>query len=305
MTIDKRTAALGVAAAAAVAAAVIVTTVGHHSSGSRQRRAVADYIARVNAIQNQMHVPLTRVLFAYRDFSSHRSRRTSGAELASAATTLTTLAHRLAALPAPPEARKLRRLLLRLVGRQAEITQEVRGLAMFAPRYTEVLAAARAASLELGAKLRAIVLPTPRALRGTKQAVAKAKREYNASASAAATAQADAVDAYDRSVNDVVRRLSKLDPPPAFAASYSAQLGALSNAVAAGGRLSVELRKSNRARVPTLSRTFALASREAQTLAAQRAAIADIRAYNTRARAIRDAALDVQSELARLQRTLP
>jgi hypothetical protein len=67
------------------------------------------YIDRVNAIQNQMHVPLTRVLFAYRDFTSHGSGPASSAELGAAAVTLTGLDRRLAALPAPAQATSLHR----------------------------------------------------------------------------------------------------------------------------------------------------------------------------------------------------
>lgn len=305
MTIDRRTVALGVAAAAAVAAAVLVTTVNHRSSGSRQRKDVTTYVDGVNAIQNQMHAPLTRVLLAYRDFSSSSKQRASAAELSDAASTLARLDRRLAALPAPPEARKLRRLLLRLVARQAEITREVVGLATYTPRYVKALGAARAASLRLGSRLSGISLPKPRVLRGTQQAVTKAKREYEVLAAAAATAQADAVDEYDSAVRRVVRRLQLLQPPPALAASHRLQLAALKDAIATGSKLSGSLRAANRAHVPTLSRQFALASRATQTLAAQRAEIADIRAYNARARAIRNAAAAVQSELARLQRTLP
>jgi len=305
VTIDRRTVALGVAAAAAVTAAVLVTTIGRHSDGSPQRHAVAQYIDRVNAIQNQMHVPLTRVLLAYRDFTSQGSSSASATRLAAAAATLATLDRRLAALPAPPEARKLRRLLLALVAQQGKITNEVHLLATFAPRFSALLREAHAASGELGSKLKAIVIPKAETLHGTKQAVVKAQQAYQTRARAAAAAQADAVGAYDRSIAIDIRRMRLLHPPAALAAAYSIEIAGLTRTVEAGARLSAELRKANRADVAQLGRDFTLASRASSTIAAQKAEISDIRAYNTRATALRSAAGDVQSELARLQRTLP
>ena len=305
MTVDRRTVALGVAAAAAVTAAVLVTTIGRHSDGSPQRQAVATYIDRVNAIQNQLHVPLTRVLVAYRDFTSHGSSPSSSSELAAAAATLVKLDRRLAALPAPPEARKLRRLLLALVAQQAEITREVHLLAAFAPRFSTLLRSAHAASRELGSRLKAIVIPEAGTLHGTRPAVAKAQREYQTKARAAAAAQADAIGEYDRAIAAVVRRMRLLHAPAALAATDSVELAGLTHTVEAGARLSAELRKANRADVAALGRDFTLASRASSTIAAQKAEISDIRAYNTRATALRTAAGHVQSELARLQRTLP
>jgi hypothetical protein len=79
----------------------------------------------------------------------------------------------------------------------------------------------------------------------------------------------------------------------------------LQDAASAGSRLANELRKPGRAGAPALGRQFTLASREAQTLTAQRAEIAAVRAYNTRARAISSSSAAVERELARLQATLP
>ena len=116
MRLDRRTAALGLAAAGAVTAAVVVTMTNHGSNESPQRRDVSAYIVAVNDVQHRMGKPLTRVLTAYRDFTGHgSSARDPAPELADAAETLQMLRARLAALPAPVEARKLRRLLLGLV----------------------------------------------------------------------------------------------------------------------------------------------------------------------------------------------
>ena len=306
MRIDKRTATLGVVAAAAVAAAATVTAINHTSKGSTQRRSVSAYIDSVNALQNRMHRPLTRVMLAYRDFTSSRPTRANHvAELAAAAQTLALLDRRLAALPAPPEAQRLRAALLRLIGQQAAATREVRRLAAFTPAYAAVLRNAQAAGARLGVALHAVTIPKPHRLRGTKAQILAARAKYKADSNAAAAAQADAIDAYDRSIAVVIRRLRDLQPPASLAPAYHAQLRGLQDAAAAGSRLASELRKANRAGVAQLGRRFTLASRESQTVAAQRAEIAAIRAYNRRARAISATSVDIQRELARLQATLP
>jgi hypothetical protein len=306
MTLDKRTVVLGVAAAAAVAAAATATAINHKSNGSKQRREVTAYIDAVNAIENQMHKPLARVMLAYRDFTAARSGgREAVSELAAAAPTLVRLDRRLAALPAPPEAKKLRAGLVRLVGEQAAVTREVQRLAAFAPHYSAVLRSAHAASAQLGLALHAVKIPTPHVLRGTKRQILAAQSQYTAESNAAAAAQADAIDAYDRTITRVVGRLRKLQPPASLVPTYRAQLRSLRDAAAAGTRLANELRKPDRARVPALGRRFTIASREAGTLVVQRRAIAAIRAYNARARAISSSSADVERELARLQANLP
>lgn len=306
MTIDRRTAALGVVAAAAVAAAATVTAINHTSKGSEQRRSVSAYIDSVNAIQNQMHRPLARVMLAYRDFTaSHPTRANHVAELAAAARTLARLDRRLAALPAPPEAKALRAGLVRLVGQQAAVTREVQRLAAFTPAYAAVLRNAHVAGARLGVALHAVKIPQPHRLRGTKKQILAAQAKYKSDSNAAAAAQADAIDAYDRAIAVVIARLRNLQPPLSLAPTYRAQLRGLEDAAAAGSRLASQLRKPVRASVAELGRRFTLASRGAQTLAAQRAEIAAIRAYNRRARAISATSADIQRELARLQATLP
>lgn len=306
MTLDKRTLALGVAAAAAVAAAVSVTVLGHDNGPSKERKAVTAYIHEVNGIQNEMHAPLTRVLLAYRDFSGKGgARRRAAPELAAAAATLQRLDRRLAAVPAPREARTLRRRLLTLVAQQAAITREVQRMATFAPRFAVILDGARVANARLGRALGAVRVPKAHSLRGTKKQVLAAQRAYQAEASAAANAQADAIDAYDADLAVILKRLAMLQPPPVLRPSYDAQVRAFRAIRTDGALLAAELRKPDRSNVPTAGRRFQLASRIAESTAAQRAEIVAVKAYNTRARAIGTASARVQEELAKLQRSLP
>lgn len=303
---DTRTVALGVAAAGAVAAAVVVTISGHGSDTSRQRRDVTAYVQRVNAVQNRMSAPLTRVLAAYRDFTDPKgSPRDPGPELARATATLTTLDRRLARLPAPADAQKLRGLLLALVAKQAAITNEVHLLSTFTPRFARLLTVANRANARLGAALRAVPVPKAHTLKGTKAQVQAAQAAYARDAQRAATGQADAIDAYDRRIETVVRQLKALEPPRVFEPSYHAQIAAFTAVRTSGSKLAAELRRPVRTDVSALTRRFALASRIAQSTAAQKAQIAAIRAYNARAKAIGTAAARVQQELVRLQRDLP
>jgi hypothetical protein len=308
VTLDKRTVALGIAAVAAVAAAVVVTVYNHDSKGSPQRRAVTVYIQRVNAIQTGMHAPLARVLLAYRDFTGSGlgpPKANIRPELAAAAATMAKLNRRLAAVPAPPEAQKLRTKLLTLVAAQADVTREVGGLASFSPAFGRELRRANKANSVLGAALRAIPVPKTHRVRGTKKQVLAAQRAYRVQAQAAANAQADAIDVYDASLARVIARLAALRPPHVLEPGYQAQLRAFRSTRAAGARLATGLRSNRRSDLAQLGRNFVASSRIAETAAAQRAQIAAIKRYNARARAISSAAADVQNELARLQRELP
>lgn len=308
MTLDKRTVVLGVAAAAAVAAAVVVTVYNHGSNGSPQRRAVTAYIQRVNAIQTSMHAPLARVMLAYRSFTGGGigpAKQKLVPQLAAAAATMDKLNRRLAAVPAPKEARTLRAKLLALVSAQAAVTREVASLVAFSPGFSAALRGANQANAVLGAKLRAIPVPRARRIRGSKKHVRAAQRAYRVQAQAAASAQADAIDAYVSSLARTIAELAALKPPSVLKPGYDAQLRAFRATRAAGARLSSHLRSANRGDIARLGRDFVTSSRIAQTIAVQKAQIAAIKRYNARARAINTAAAGVQSELLRLQRVLP
>ena len=307
MKLTRRTVALGVAALCAVSAAVAATFVNHKSSGeSRQRKALSAYIDHVNAIQNQMHIQLTRVSFAYRDLSAQSARRKRApAELASAALTLTKLGHRLAVTTAPPEAKKLRVLLVRLVARQAAMTREVRQLALFTPRFSVIVGRLRAVSAQFDAAMKKIPQLTQPRVRGTKAQVAAAVRAFRAQQDASASAQADAIDAYTGSLRVLIRRLHALAAPAVVAPAFDAEVRSLQDVVATGSSLSAELRSPARTALATRIRAFTLAGREAGTLAVQRAQIAAIKAFNRRSRAVGTTQTAVQNELSRLARVVP
>ncbi len=298
--------ALGVAAAGAVAAAVIVTLANHSSGPSKQRAAVTSYITRVNGLEQRMQTPLAHVLTAYRNFAHPTAKhRDSSGELRRAEGTLRQLEARIAAIDAPPEAKRLRARLLTLVTMERGVTHEVDQLAVFAPRYSALLADANEAGVKLGKALATTKLPHPHQLRGTKAQIAAAQHAYATEAAGAAAHQAGAIEAYDASLRSVVARLRRLTPPPAYRPSFRARLEAFKVSASSGENLASVLRSSDRSNVAVLGRKFTSSSRIAQSLSAQKAEIAAIRSYNRRARAISAAAGNVQTEVARLNRTLP
>jgi hypothetical protein len=303
----RRTIALAVVAVCVVVAAVAATFINHKSSGeSRQRRAVSDYIDAVNKIENAMNVQLTRVSFAYRDLSPTSPRRKRApAELAAAATTLTKLNRRLASMPAPPEAAKLRSLIVRLVAQEAALTREVRQLAVFTPRFAVVVARLRNSSARFDAAMRRIPQPTRPSTKGTKAQVAAAVRAYQAQQDASAAAQAGAVDAYVGSLRLLLLKLHALHAPAVVAPAYDAEVHSLRDVVTTGAALSTELRSTQRSALTRRVQAFTVAGREAASTAVQRAQIAAIKAFNRRSHAVGTAQTSVQDELGRLTRVLP
>lgn len=301
---DRRTVGLGVAAALAVGAAVGVTVDKRHTHTSRDD--VAAYIKQVNAVQDDLRYPLTKVATAYKAFAGSSPIGAAQARaLATAEQTLKRVERRTAALDPPPPARHLHALLLRLIGDEAAVTREVAVLARFMPGFKTALATVRKASVQLTASLAKVHAPTPHALKGTKAQILKAQKAFSTASAAAAGAQADAVDAYDAQLRVALRQLSTVTPPAAFAPAYRTQRFTLSTTRVAGAKLATALRSSDRADVPELGRAFTLSTRKSQAISAQRAEIAAVRAYNARVRALSHDAGAVQAEVLKLQRTLP
>jgi hypothetical protein len=272
------------------------------SGKSTPESAVAQYIKSVDSIEQQMHQQLTQMLTAYRNFSTLSSDPKALAKLAKPEQTLRTLARRLSALPAPPEALKLRRLLEQFISDEHAIAVEIQELAGFMPRFHVLTGVANVAKTQLAKALAAAPAPKAHAVRGTPKQIAAARAAYAAAARKAQAAQADAIDVYDRVLAATARGLRALRPPPVIAPAYSAELRTLEATAKAGAALSLELRKPNNRNVPALSRRFTVASRISGSVAAQRAEIAAVKAYNARVRGIRTVEVEIQDEVTRLQR---
>jgi len=151
---DRRTVALGIAAAVAVGVAVAVTLLGR-SSASPKHKAVASYITDVDQIQQGMQVELINTVSVFRAFANGAiPAKTLVPRLGQAERTLRRLQGRLVALPAPVPAKRLRKLLIRLVGSEVSTAHEVGQLATFSPKFAVLLKAVRTAGSELATALR-------------------------------------------------------------------------------------------------------------------------------------------------------
>jgi hypothetical protein len=299
---DKRTVALGVAAVAAVAAAVTVSVAGRGDAHPK-REAVGQYIKDVDRVQQQMRVRLTKTFQAYRQFAGgHNVDPKLRGRLGGSEETLRKLRRRLASLPAPVSALRLRRRLLALVDAEIAVAREVAGIARFNPEFVRLLARARKAGGDLSIALAAVTPPQAHTIRGTKAQVAAAQAAFASASAQAAGRQADAIDSYVSEIARLQRALEALAPPEVMQPAFDAQVATLVASQRAGNALSAELRKPDRSRVAVLGRRFTLAGRTASTVRAQRAQIAAVKAYNARVRSIGALQARVQSELTRLQR---
>jgi hypothetical protein len=295
-----------------VALWVIVVAVGvslvlapwHWWSGNKSTAGspVSQYIKSVDSVEKQMHQQLTQMLNAYRNFSTQNNNPKALAKLAKPEQTLRTLGQRLSALPAPPEALKLRRLLEQFISDEDAIAVEIQELASFMPHFRGLTGVANVAKTQLAKALVAAAPPKAHSVRGTPKQIAAARAAYAAAARRAQAAQADAIDVYDGVLAVTAHGLRTLRPPPVIAPAYSAELRTLEATEKAGAALSLELRKPNNHNVPALSRRFTVASRISGSVGAQRAEIAAVKAYNARVSAIRTLESRIRVELARLQR---
>ena len=297
---------VALALAAVATAAAVATVLGAdrlwttHRSSSRAE--VDRYIRNVDAIEQQMRLPLTHLLTAYRGYSSLKTTKNAEQRIAQGTRTLRTLERRIAALHAPPAATTLRRLLLQLVEQERLVAQETEQLAQFLPRFTIAMTQSRSAQTQLARALAAINPPTAHAVRGTRKKIARARAAFDKASARAAAEQADAINAYDRSLARVAGRLRRLQPPPVMAPAYRTQLRTLAATQAAGVALARELLKKNRSRVPLLDRRLTEAARLARTVASQQAEIAAIRAYDARVKLVGAIQGNVQLEVSRLAR---
>jgi hypothetical protein len=302
--IDRRTVVLGVAAAGAVAAAVTVTFQARGPSESASHRRVSAYIKEVDGVQQSLGFRLTRLLAAYRGFTTGNGGPRVTSQLAEAERTLRTLVRQVRALEPPPEAKRLHRLIVRLVVLDADVAHEVWQIATFSPQFREVVVGAVKASRRLSKELAAVKFPTPHQVHGTPAKLAQARAEYRARAAAAAVAQAAAVERYCAALSRVLAELRAFRPPPVLAPELHAQERAFAATRRAGLTLGAGLRSNDLSHVPMLSRRFSVAARSAGSVASQRAQIAAIKAYNARVRQVGALGARIRTEVTRLQQAV-
>jgi len=292
-------------AAAALATVLLAGCGGGSNDAAARRQAVTLYVNRVNATERQMRVPLLEMAKAYRGFSTRPAKLAlARPRLLKAERTLRALDRRLGTADTPPDAAVLNSLLLQLVGAEVGLAHEVNQLAAFLPRFTAALRPFAPANAKLSAALTAAHVTPPKLVRPTAKQVKVARAAYKSALARAAAQQAAALDAYARSASDVAARLRALDPPPAMAPALETEVATLGRIDRSAVALAAALRQGKQADVTRLNRAFAEASRSGNSLSAQRAEIAAVKAYDARVRAIGALALRVDRERARLQRAL-
>lgn len=283
---------------AAAAAAVLISGCG--ASHVSQRRAVATYITRVQRVENAMQPPLARIGRAggaltgatgqgdpgragKRGQQSPASARRS---LQSAARRLAVLRSRLAAIRVPSPARRLRTLMLTLADRQIALTREVARLEQFLPAFESALKPLGPAAHSLHAAL---------AVKG---------RFAPAQLAAVDSRKATALEKFRAAVGSVAAAVRKLRPPAVSLPAYRTQLASLEGMGAAAGRLATALRTRSAGWTAALGQ-FDRAATLSRTVAAQKAQIAAVRAYDADVAGLRRLVVRIYSERSRLDARVP
>jgi hypothetical protein len=276
------------------------------AASSPQRNAVAAYIKRVDRIEAALSGPLASVTTAGVDFmvarqpksGSHTSTTTTACAgctsyaseehaLRQGLTRIHALRRELAVTAAPPIAHRLREMLLHLVDGQASLTHQVALLVAFLPRFDALLGDLAPATQQLNAALRK---PTA------------ATRSGIAASDAAKTV---ALRRFKTNVDSIVRRLRTLTPPAASEPNFATQLRSLEGMSAAAGGLARAIKSRELSRVRPLLIAYDRAATVDQSLAAQKAEIAAVRAYDAQAAGFNAQQADIQAELRRVEKALP
>ena len=266
--------------ARAVAFVAIVASVAAAcgGDGNERRNAVDEYVRAANTIQNRLRTQLTAASQATRAFGTKKSDiERARPRLARATLTLTKLERRLSRLDPPPEARRLHRLLLRLVALERGLMDELRRVTVVLPQLDEAARPVAAAGARLQTDLRA---------------------------ARSGGAQAVALDRYRARLAAPLAAVRALDPPPLLQPLQTTQLATLTRLRASAADLAAALRKRREAEVTRLVQRFQAAARTADTTAAQQGRIGAIKAYNERVRRVSTLAARVQRERDRLDRDL-
>jgi hypothetical protein len=264
---------------------------GH--SGTDPRGQVAAYLTQVNRTERALSRPLSDVSHVAASLSApahHGSRvRNSAADaslLRGDLGQIQALGGRLAAIPAPPSAVRLRTMLVTLVGRQASLTRQTAELATFLPRFNQALTPLASASRRLA---RALLV----------------NQAYGAAAvQAVYAAKAAALRMFHTKLQGVLARLARLDPPPVSASNYRLQKVSLQGMSVNASRLATALETGNRTGVAPLLAAFDRAAAIPQSKRVLRAQVAAARNYDREVAGLHVLAARAVDERLRLQQTL-
>jgi hypothetical protein len=274
------------------ALAFVVAGCGSHST--TQRPALASYIDEVNHIEKQLAKPFQAVTNAGSKFASTKGTGAGRLSPKAQEQTLVRALHqiqiyrlRLARIPVPRPATHLRRLLLRLIGGEARMTTELAKLVAFLPRFSSILASLSPATAKLQSALR---VTTPLGY-------------GSAGVQAELNVKAKALHTYEFALFHTAKKLELLDPPALSRPQFVTQIKTLERMQASAGKLADALAGGS-SDIGTLLQAFDKAAGGNQSVAAQKAQIAAIKAYDARAARLDKLARAVELERTRLDRNL-
>jgi hypothetical protein len=250
---------------------VLATLLAGCGQRHSQRAAVAGYLTRVNRIEKTLTTPLSQVNQAISKFA--QAQRSGGSltnlvyaseeqQLLRAESRIRLAGHRLSALQPPRPAATLHRLLLQVNAAQAQLTHELARLVTFLPRFTAALRPLRPATSRLQAVL---------GQRSTAGAAA---------VSTVYASKAAALRRFQRTVEGILTQLRQLVPPAVQRAAYTSEVASLKGMSSAAGDLAASLQGGSPGNVQPLLLRFQRAATLNQSLGAQEARIADVRAYD-------------------------
>ncbi|HET9104534.1 MAG TPA: hypothetical protein VFN55_14355 [Solirubrobacteraceae bacterium] len=281
--------------ACACAVALVTLVAGCGSSHHSQRPAVAAYIRKVDKIELALRAPLATVTRAGSQLAAAPRKATllgnlaqasNRQQLAQALVRIRDLQARLRALPYPPPARHLRRLLLQLTAGEADLTHQLRLISTFLPRFGVVLRPLGPAALSLERVL------SQRSAYGTAAVLALYQ------------AKARALRSFQATTQRIVTAVSRLQPPRVSAPEYHAELASLRGMGAAAGRLATALMGGHPGNVSALLAAFDRAAAITHSPAAARAEIRAIKAYDASTRRLAGLSQAITAERAHLSSTL-
>jgi hypothetical protein len=261
--------------AIATGVAVVLLARDDDDRTDERREAVADYIVKVNTTQQTLIVELERVSLAYRELRlREKADPKQIARVTEAQQTLRRLRSRLAELPVPVEARKLRRAVLVLLDLQVELASEVAGMA----RYIPVQAAENRKLAAATTTLR--------------DALGRAKT---------GAAQRQAFASYRATLLATVDRLEATTAPAVLEPSRTGEIKRLGRLAVLAQQLGDALEDQDAKNVDLLFPRFVQTTASTGTTPAERAAVV---AFNRRIAAIADQRQAVLAERTRLDLAL-
>jgi hypothetical protein len=244
---------------------------------STERAAVSAYIAKVNAIETQMTGPLHSIATATTAFAHGRPAGETATAFAAAQVALVNLYSRLIFLKPPPPAKKLHALVLRLVGRQADLAGELHRLVTFNAAFVQALRPLVAANAA-----------ARKALRTTKKRARVA----------------EAVHAFRLAVDGVSARLRALRPPPVERPLFDAQSARLAGLGTSLAGLERAIRADDPTAIARFQHAVSVASVSSDARANQVAERQAVVSYDARVASVRTLARQVVQERSRLQQTV-